>query len=118
MRSFLIAFVRVGAVHRIAWAGNPDPPMIDERELHPRASFEKFVKTAPVPFPPWSPQTKELLGIVRHGIASHMYAEAPPADLEETFAHVSHELRTPFHGVMGSLDMLSWARRHASRIAI
>ncbi|CAB1107682.1 unnamed protein product [Ectocarpus sp. CCAP 1310/34] len=66
----------------------------------------RFVAEAPIPFPPWSASTKQLINVVQHGISSHMYSEALPADLEEVFAHVSHELRTPFHGVMGSLEML------------
>ena len=106
VRSFLVAFVRGSVVHRIAWAGEPDPPLIDPEGGHPRSSFERFVSSASEQFPSWSHATEDLLGIVRHGIAAHLYAEALPADLEEIFAHVSHELRTPFHGVMGSLEML------------
>lgn len=106
VRSFVVAFVRGSVVRRISWAGNPDPPLIDHKASHPRASFEKFVAVASAEFPPWSAASGELLGIVRHGIAAHLYAEALPADLEEIFAHVSHEPRTPFHGVMGSLEVL------------
>eukprot|EP00903_Cladosiphon_okamuranus_P006632 g6477.t1 len=106
VRSFLVAFVRGSVVHRVAWAGKPDTPLIDHKTANPRESFERFVASASAQFPPWSNATKELLGIVRHGIAAHLYAEALPADLEEIFAHVSHELRTPFHGVMGSLEIL------------
>lgn len=106
VRSFLVAFVRGSIVNRITWAGKPDPPLVEHQELHPRKSFERFVASASAAFRPWSEATQELLGIVRHDIAAHLYAEALPADLEEIFAHVSHELRTPFHGVMGSLEML------------
>eukprot|EP00752_Nemacystus_decipiens_P009478 g8474.t1 len=106
VRSFLVAFVRGSVAQRVVWAGQPDPPVIDHEGDHPRASFERFVASASAQVPPWSRTTVELLGIVRHSVAAHLYEEALPADLEEIFAHVSHELRTPFHGVMGSLEML------------
>ncbi|CAM9439383.1 unnamed protein product, partial [Ectocarpus fasciculatus] len=106
VRSFLVAFLRGSIARHVKWAGKPDPPLLNKETEHPRASFEIFMEKAEAEFEPWSPATVDLLGIVRHGISSHLYAEALPVDLQEVFANLSHELRTPFHGVMGSLDIL------------
>lgn len=107
VRSFLVVFLRGSVSRHVKWVGQPDSPRAGDKTMHPRTSFAQFMQTAVVEFKPWSPATVELLGLVRHGFSSQLYAEGLPADLQETFAHVSHELRTPFHGVMGALEMLS-----------
>ncbi|CAM9200985.1 unnamed protein product, partial [Hapterophycus canaliculatus] len=107
VRSFLVVFLRANVSRHVKWAGDPDLPLNDDEPMHPRSSFEAFMKIAAAQFEPWTPATVELLRLVRHGFSSQLYAEGLPADLQETFAHVSHELRTPFHGVMGALEMLA-----------
>ncbi|CAM9931506.1 unnamed protein product, partial [Ectocarpus fasciculatus] len=104
--TFLFVFLRGSIASHIKWAGNPEVPTRDGQALGPRASFQQFMRTAAVQSKAWSPATKDLLNMVRHGFSSKMYADALPAAQQETFAHISHELRTPFHGVMGSLEML------------
>lgn len=107
MKSFLVAFVRGGVHHDIDSTGDPEPHMLGDHADHPpRTYFGQSLPAASPHFLPWTRATEALLGVVRHGVATHLYAEALPADLEEIIAHVSHELRTPFHGVMGSLEML------------
>lgn len=106
VRSFLVAFLRGTIARHVKWAGKPDTPLLNQEISHPRASFEMFMERAEAEFEPWSRSTVDLLGIVRHGISSHLYAEALQVELQEVFAHLSHELSTPFYGVMGSLDML------------
>lgn len=126
VHSTLVAFLR-GCISRTAvWAGNPDEPQVDEASMHPRASFEAYVKKGKSEFKAWSKPTLDLLTIVRHRISSQVHEEVlvelratleqtnasnllcaePAEDLQEFFAHMSHELRTPFHGVMGSLEVL------------
>ncbi|CAM9608804.1 unnamed protein product, partial [Scytosiphon promiscuus] len=106
VRSSLVAFLRGSVASHINWAGRPDPPVHDEDGMHPRASFDSYMLKAEAKFEPWSVATIDLLGMLSLTLSSHMYGEALPADLQETFAHLSHELRTPFHGVVGSLQIL------------
>ena len=104
--STFIAFLRGSAASHVKWAGKPEEPL----NGGPRESFESYMTTAAATFKAWEPATVDLLGMVRHGISSKLYADALPSRQQETFAHVSHELRTPFHGVMGSLEMLEAGR--------
>ncbi|CAM9671989.1 unnamed protein product, partial [Ectocarpus fasciculatus] len=110
VRSFFVAFLRGTVANSTTkWAGNPDAPVNEDEPMTPRASFELFVRTSGAGFKEWSPSNVDLLNMVRQGFSSQLYAEALPADLQETFARVSHELRTPFHGVMGALEILEGA---------
>ncbi|CAM9332045.1 unnamed protein product [Ectocarpus sp. 12 AP-2014] len=106
VRSFFVAFLRGTTANSVKWAGNPDAPVNKDEVMTPRASFELFMRTSGAQCKAWSPLTVDLLNMVRQGFSSKLYAEALPADLQETFARVSHELRTPFHGVMGALEIL------------
>ncbi|CBJ33980.1 Phytochrome-like protein 3 [Ectocarpus siliculosus] len=106
VRSFFVAFLRGSIANSVKWAGNPDAPVNKDEVMTPRASFELFMRTSGARCKAWSPLTVDLLNMVRQGFSSQLYAEALPADLQETFARVSHELRTPFHGVMGALEIL------------
>lgn len=100
--STFIAFLRGSVASHVMWAGKPEEP----QHGGPRASFETFMTTAAATFKAWEPATVDLLGMMRHGISSKLYADALPLRQQETFAYLSHELRTSFHGVMGSLEML------------
>lgn len=104
--STCVAFLRGSVASHVKWAGKPE----ELQHGGPRASFEAFMLTAAATFKSWEPATVDLLGMMRHGISSKLYADALPFRQQETFAHVSHELRTPFHGVMGSLEMLEAGR--------
>lgn len=104
--TFFIAFLRGSVASHVRWAGKPEGP----QHSGPRASFEAFMTSAAATFKAWEPATVDLLGMIRHGISSKLYADALPFRQQEAFAHVSHELRTPFHGVMGSLEMLEAGR--------
>ncbi|CAM9325605.1 unnamed protein product [Hapterophycus canaliculatus] len=106
VRSSLVAFLRGSVASHVNWAGKPDTPLYDQEAMHPRASFDSYMLMAEAKFEPWSVATVDLLGLLSLTFSSHMYAEALPGDLQETFAHLSHELRTPFHGVVGSLEIL------------
>ncbi|CAM9846232.1 unnamed protein product [Ectocarpus sp. 6 AP-2014] len=106
VRSFFVAFLRGAIANSVKWAGNPDAPVNKDEVMTPRASSELFMHTSGARCKAWSPLTVDLLNMVRQGFSSQLYAEALPADLQETFARVSHELRTPFHGVMGALEIL------------
>ncbi|CAM9779666.1 unnamed protein product [Laminaria digitata] len=116
VHSTLVAFLRGSIAHDVRWSGDPDPPLINENELHPRASFEEYIEEGNTEFKVWSKATIDLLCSIRHRVSEHVHTELtaasslvqsqPAEDLQEFFAHVSHELRTPFHGVMGSLEVL------------
>lgn len=71
-----------------------------------RASFGRYMAESALQYKAWSPANVDLLEMVSHGLASRLYAESLPVDLQATFAQVSHELRTPFHGAMVSLEVL------------
>lgn len=116
VQSTLVAFLRGSVAHDVKWSGNPDPPLVDDKELHPRTSFEEYIQEGNTEFKVWSKATVDLLCSIRHRVSEHVHTELtaasslvqsqPAEDLQEFFAHVSHELRTPFHGVMGSLEVL------------
>ncbi|CAB1110473.1 unnamed protein product [Ectocarpus sp. CCAP 1310/34] len=106
VRSFFVAFLRGATANSDKWARNPDASVNKDEAMTPRESFELFMRTSGARCKAWSRLTVDLLNMVRQGFSSKLYAEALPADLQETFARVSHELRTPFHGVMGALEIL------------
>lgn len=105
VRSFLLAFLRGRVSRRTAavssTASRPHPPLFgdDGRGAAGPTAAAGWENG-------WSQRTVTLLGIMRHGLSSQLYAEALFADNSEMLAHVSHELRTPFHGVMSSLAAL------------
>lgn len=125
VRSFLLAFLRQSIISRRGGGGGGGPSSASSRAAAAAAAAgKKKEKPGPGPYPtplwddgrgtdetavgwkPWSRRTVSLLGIMRHGLTSQLYAEALSADNMEMLAHVSHELRTPFHGVVSSLEAL------------
>lgn len=111
VRYLLVAFLRRRSMIRhVRWTGQADAPLNDQKKSHPRVSFNTFMKQAEGKPEPWSTVSIDLLGVMRQGISSFLFAEVLPAGVQEVFAQVSHELRTLFHGVMGSLEILRTGR--------
>eukprot|EP00903_Cladosiphon_okamuranus_P014397 g13365.t1 len=118
VRSFLLAFLRDSVVSRRGGGGgsassshaggNKKEKPGPGRTPDPTPSWDggRAGGGTAARWKAWSRHTMSLLGIVRHGLSSQLYAEALSADNVDVLAHVSHELRTPFHGVMSSLEAL------------
>lgn len=107
VRSILVAFVR-GSVAKDATTSRakPSETLLHQQAMDPKAPVSQSQRLSRLEGKPFARSTKDLLETARCTIASHLFSEALPADLQDTFAQISHELRTPFHGVVSSLQAL------------
>lgn len=106
----------------IAWAGDPDKPLIvasGSERLRPRTSFQQWVQTVEMKSLPWARWEIELIEALGHALISadlrrqfdreleaRAAAEWANDQKEQLLAMVSHDLKNPLHSLMVGVTLL------------
>ncbi len=106
MRKDYVIWFRDAIVKSVAWAGNPEKNVSEEKGSHrlvPRASFDLWKQEVQNKSKPWSREDVDMAQNIIHIVnqSERMAAEEASLAKSEFLANMSHELRTPMNAIIG-----------------